>query len=182
MKLFKFKSIQWQLTIAILAIIIISVGVITAFTAIRLSSVLEAAGKDYAGAVAERESAAIQSELNAAMETADVLATAFSGVKDTHQELELSRDDVNAMLVDVLDANQDYFGIYTLWEPNAFDGMDDQYVGLPGSFVFGRNVHGQIILRYLLSDFGHLGKIGYQTGKCPSNITEFIQTRIGRCD
>jgi len=50
----------------------------------------------------------------------------------------LSRDQANAMLREVLVQNPDFLGAYTLWEPNAFDGMDARHATDSASDRSGR--------------------------------------------
>lgn len=49
-----------------------------------------------------------------------------------------SRDDINQMLKSVLRENPEFVGVYTAWEPDAFDGRDRVYVDTPGSDSSGR--------------------------------------------
>ena len=49
-----------------------------------------------------------------------------------------SRDDINFMLKSILRENPGFLGVYTAWEPNAFDGRDAQFVNTPGTDGSGR--------------------------------------------
>ncbi|MGQ9658570.1 MAG: methyl-accepting chemotaxis protein [Thermochromatium sp.] len=49
-----------------------------------------------------------------------------------------SRDDINYMLKSLLSENQEFLGIYTGWEPNAFDGRDADFANTPGTDASGR--------------------------------------------
>jgi methyl-accepting chemotaxis protein len=50
----------------------------------------------------------------------------------------LDRNTVNEMLSTMLVKNPDFFGTYTLWEPDAFDGKDKQFVNQNGHDKTGR--------------------------------------------
>lgn len=50
----------------------------------------------------------------------------------------MTRDQVNAMLINVLMDNPNFLGTYTLWEPNAFDGKDSSFVNTKGHDSTGR--------------------------------------------
>ena len=101
---------------------------------------------------AETEAAVIQAKLNYVIDTAGALAQSFSAVNDTENPLKLSRNDVNIMLKKILEKNPDFLGIYTAWEPNAFDGQDSQFVNSEGHDASGRFIpywvrsEGEIIL------------------------------------
>nr|WP_210424588.1 methyl-accepting chemotaxis protein [Marichromatium bheemlicum] len=49
-----------------------------------------------------------------------------------------SRDDINQMLRSVLADNPGFVGLYTIWEPNAFDGMDAEFANALGTDASGR--------------------------------------------
>ncbi|WP_343043886.1 methyl-accepting chemotaxis protein [Marichromatium bheemlicum] len=49
-----------------------------------------------------------------------------------------SRDDVNQMLRAVLLEHPDYLGVYTAWEPDAFDGADARYANTANHDASGR--------------------------------------------
>ena len=42
------------------------------------------------------------------------------------------------ILFETLKNNPDILGVYTLWEPNAFDGLDSQYANTDGNDATGR--------------------------------------------
>ncbi len=52
----------------------------------------------------------------------------------------LSREEVIGILKNALENNKDVLGIYTAWEPNAFDGKDSAYINKEGHDATGRFV------------------------------------------
>jgi len=48
------------------------------------------------------------------------------------------RDTFDSMLFTVLKAETDITSIFTVWKPNAIDGMDSRFIGRPGSSPFGQ--------------------------------------------
>lgn len=81
-----------------------------------------------AAAIAEASAASIMSQLDLPHFVAHTLATSLSAVRDPGIPVSLSRDEVNAMLRKVLIDNPSFLGTYTVWEPNAFDGVDYLYI------------------------------------------------------
>lgn len=81
-----------------------------------------------AAAVAEATAGAIKNQLDSPYIAAHTLALSLGAVKDTGIPISLSREEANAMLRKVLIQNPSFLGTYTLWEPNAFDGLDARYV------------------------------------------------------
>ncbi len=61
-----------------------------------------------------------------------------TGIYVTDAALELTRDDVTAILRGVLEANPQYVAIYTCWEPDAFDAKDSRFKNSPGHDATGR--------------------------------------------
>lgn len=61
---------------------------------------------------------------------------------------------VNNMLVEILRSNESMIGVWTCWEPNAFDGRDREYVGAPESDDTGR------MISYAFRDGGSIGVEG----------------------
>ena len=94
--------------------------------------------------VAKRELAAlgaqngnyVRSYLNTALSTAAALA---DGLEQTLKKgVPPSRETVIAMEEGIHMGNPDIFGCGIMWEPNAFDGKDAEYKGVPGSNAEGR--------------------------------------------
>jgi putative methionine-R-sulfoxide reductase with GAF domain len=81
-----------------------------------------------ASAIAEARASLIKNQLDMPYVVARTLALSLSAVKDPGIPITLSREEVNGMLRKVLIENPTFLGTYTLWEPNAFDGVDYQYI------------------------------------------------------
>ena len=77
----------------------------------------------------------MQHRLGGALGTARTLAQSFEGLLAAGQT---SRAAADAMLRGSLAACPDYIGVWTIWEPNAFDGRDAEFAGKPGHDVTGR--------------------------------------------
>ncbi len=71
------------------------------------------------------------------MQTARTLASSLAGLKLLGVT---ERDAVDAMLQQVLVENPELVGVYTLWEPNAFDGRDVEYANTHGHDETGRYI------------------------------------------
>ena len=146
-----YRSIKQKLGLLVGVGIILIAGILIAYTSInsRKSAITNAkkiaveAAKDYAGQV--------KVELEKGLNDARTLAQSFSAIK-LEDSIQLSRKDANAMLQTFLQKNPQFLGVYTGWEPDAFDGMDDKYRNTPGHDETGRfipywvhNAEGEII-------------------------------------
>jgi methyl-accepting chemotaxis protein len=86
---------------------------------------------------ADEIAARLEGRLGTALGTARTLSEAFSGWIAHGTP---SRADADAMLRGALANSPDYIGVWTLWEPNAFDGKDAEYANKPGHDATGRYV------------------------------------------
>lgn len=79
----------------------------------------------------EKVSALLSEEINGALSASEVLANSFSTLSNR-------RSQVNSLLQVVLMQNNNFEGVYSIWEPNEFDQMDTAFVGLKGHDETGR--------------------------------------------
>ena len=94
--------------------------------------------RNYVAAFAKQSAIAMQAKLEVALDAARTLAQTLAGIPDKDNKLELGREEVNGILRTVLTQNPDFLGIGSVWEPNAFDGMDQGYVNEAGHDATGR--------------------------------------------
>ena len=85
---------------------------------------------------AQEQAEAIRKRLDAGMTAARTLAQALRVNGEGMPTL--NRGQVNAMLREVLLQNPDFLGVYTLWEPDAFDGQDARHASQGDSDSSGR--------------------------------------------
>ncbi len=86
---------------------------------------------------ADEIAARMEGRLGAALGTARTLSQAFG---EWASLVKPERADADAMLRGALEASPAYIGVWTLWEPNAFDGRDAEFVNKPGSDATGRYI------------------------------------------
>ncbi|WP_430815945.1 methyl-accepting chemotaxis protein [Carboxylicivirga sp. RSCT41] len=72
----------------------------------------------------KEEASKIKNHFDYAMQSSQ---TVVEAIKAQMQDGKPSRSLVAQMLKNVVGANKHYFASWTLWEPNAFDGKDDEY-------------------------------------------------------
>ncbi len=94
--------------------------------------------QNYATSIAKQHANHIRAELEVALDTARTLAQALSGITKNTVNLDLDRDEVNGILRIVLAENPQFVGVYTAWEPDAFDELDMVYINEEGHDHTGR--------------------------------------------
>lgn len=141
----KLKSLQMKIMLWACICLTVTVAIIIAYSATamkhRLEIVREKTVRDaqqYASAIAKQHANHIKAELDVALEAARMMAGVLSGIKDENIGLELTRDEVNGILKSVLIQNPQFVGVYTCWEPDAFDGMDRGFKNEEGHDETGR--------------------------------------------
>ncbi len=132
-----FRSIQGKIlfwTGLCLAVAIIAIVILSATTA-RIIAIRSAEQE----AISEANASAylIRAEIEIALDAARTLAHTFAaGVR--YPEGRLTREQANAMMQNILVENPEFLGVWTIWEPNAFDGRDAEYANTPGHDATGR--------------------------------------------
>jgi methyl-accepting chemotaxis protein len=86
------------------------------------------AARENAMATAQGYAGQIKAEIEDALTASRVLAQTFAGIKADTNALSLSREGAHAILREVLQQNESFYGTFSSWEPNAFDGQDTAYV------------------------------------------------------
>jgi methyl-accepting chemotaxis protein len=75
-------------------------------------------------------------KLNTYLEAVRTIATIMSGYEDIPAEER--RDRFDQMLLSVLESESDFVRIFSIWKPNALDGMDSRFIGRTGSTAAGQ--------------------------------------------
>jgi methyl-accepting chemotaxis protein len=85
---------------------------------------------------AVRYAAEVRDYIDRAFQIPRTLAAAFAGIRDAQGGDQ--RDAINAMMKATLAAEPDVIGLSSLWEPDALDGRDAEFVNKPGHDATGR--------------------------------------------
>lgn len=93
----------------------------------RVSALVEAQALDGLKNLAGNYAGQIQVQFQVALDAARTMADVFMVSKSGNGNLELGRDQLNAILLKVLKSNPNFNGTYSCWEPNAIDGRDDMF-------------------------------------------------------
>lgn len=99
------------------------------------SDIVETLIHQLAQQTAAKNSLFIQLELEKIMEKARGLTLSFIEMLETGKT---DRELVNKLLISTIKKDHEILGTWTLWEPNAFDGKDQQYINIPEGNQSGR--------------------------------------------
>ncbi len=116
----------------------LSAAFIIGYAAFTLRREISRSAEDAAQKIAREKAAEIRTALERTLSAAETFTQSVAVVKT--EGVQLSREQVNAMLRQLLKDNPQFVGVDVLWEPNAFDGMDAEFANTEGSDVNGRFV------------------------------------------
>ncbi|WP_159590455.1 methyl-accepting chemotaxis protein [Hydrogenophaga sp. BPS33] len=130
-------SLRTQLLLLVVGVVLLGFAVTVVSLTRQAGNLQENTALLYAEELAARNGAQVGAELNATMTAARTLAQALGGLKSTGQA---DRIEADALIRNVLEGSPQFLGVWVAWEPNAFDGRDAEYVGMPGHDATGRYI------------------------------------------
>jgi methyl-accepting chemotaxis protein len=133
---FQMKTLRMKISFWTGLCLIVSGAGIIVYAVFAARSEATIAAKSFALSEARAMANQVKAEIEVAMDTSRSVSTVLSAVKE--QGVNLSREDVNGMLKQVIVNNPQFVGIGNLWEVNALDGHDAANAGTAGSDQNGR--------------------------------------------
>ena len=137
MKLQFLRSLNGRMLFSIGLAVFGGLAVLTSVVTVQAMRSAKADAMALSGKEAQSIASAMESRLNAAFGTARTVSHVFEGMAASGKP---SRALADAVLKQTLVKTPDILGIWTVWEPNAFDGSDAEFVGKPGHDATGRYV------------------------------------------
>ncbi len=97
----------------------------------RVSELQEKSALDQLKNLAGEQAGKVQAKFDIALDAARTMAHTFEVGKQPGPNgkpvLQIGRDQLNAILLNVLEKNPEFNGTYSCWEPNALDGRDSEF-------------------------------------------------------
>lgn len=141
-------KIRTKLFVVILGLLIVVFGGVIAFISQEVSRTAINDARHLAETTAMVHANEVKAFLEVGMDAARTLAHGIEGLRRSGYT---DRDGINSVLYSVLERNPDFIGVWTCWEPNAFDGLDEEFASTThhdssGRFVpyWSRDAHGRI--------------------------------------
>lgn len=132
-----FRSIKQKLGILVGVGLVVLAGILITYSSVETRKRALDDAQQIAAEAARNYAGKVKAELETGLSEARALAYSFSAVK-ADDNIDLSRTDVNSMLKTFLEKRPDFLGVYTGWEPDAFDGEDTLFADRPGHDETGR--------------------------------------------
>ncbi len=130
-------SLRTKTLAIVVATVLIGFTVTISVLSEKASSMQRTAALQYSEELSHYNAELIKTNIEQTFSTARTLAQALGGLQAAGLA---NRDAANIMLKNVLAAHPNFLGVWTLWEPNAFDGKDSLYVNQPGHDATGRYI------------------------------------------
>jgi len=129
-------TLQRRISVAFVPVMLLVAGLIIFLAYIFTRQILTDNAYKQAQAIAARYGAEVSRQLEAPLDTARALAASFetSGTIPAAER----RPVLSAMLKRVLEQNKDLLAVWTVYEPNALDGMDRKFENADGNSEKGR--------------------------------------------
>ncbi|MFY0688376.1 MAG: methyl-accepting chemotaxis protein [Cyclobacteriaceae bacterium] len=135
----RLESIKVQLIFLVSIIIATTVISLSTYSIFKLREDSLQRSVESIGFAADKHANNIKGLIDQSLVCAQSLSSIFeSSVSKSTSDL--TRSEVDAILCEILTDNQLFYGAYTLWEPNAFDGLDDQFRNATGTDSTGRYI------------------------------------------
>ena len=129
------QSLRTQLLLSVVTIVLLGFAITFTVLTVQASRLQQEQANQYAQELARRQAAQVSATLDEAMQSARVVAHALGELRASGQA---SRQMANAILQGVLAGNPRLLGVWSGWEPNAFDGQDAAFAGQTGHDQTGR--------------------------------------------
>ena len=128
-------SLRTKLLLWVMSIVAIGLAVTVAVFSKQASSLQHQTAIDYANQLARHESMTVSRRLTRALDSAGTIADALVSLRANGLA---DRASARAMIHGILAGTPEFLGLWTGWEPNAFDGKDRLYAGEPDHDATGR--------------------------------------------
>ncbi|MFN0050342.1 MAG: HAMP domain-containing protein [Cytophagales bacterium] len=136
----QFNTIRFKLSLVIGILTVVYSCILVSYFNYKYKTTLLNDAIEKSNILAKNYASDIRSEMERALDISRTTAQIFSSQVNTEYPLNLTREDANIILRNIVDKNRFLSGIYTAWEPNKFDNKDPEYAGLPGNHANGNFV------------------------------------------
>lgn len=123
--MFKFRKLKVKLLVLIGIVVCISFSATLGFVLVQFNDTAKTKSFNEAREKAKYYGMYVQAELDAAMDVTRDLAQTFESIKTIG---DTNRETMNAIMGQFLIKNPDFYCVWTMWEPNALDGRDNEFI------------------------------------------------------
>ncbi len=129
-------KLKGKLLLLICTILFVSLSIPISIISIKTYYLSKQEARDKTLAIANQYAAEMANRVDKPLDGARTLAQLFAGIKST--EPLPDRKALADMMKEILIQNPSFFGVWTVWEPNALDGRDSEFINAPAHDKTGR--------------------------------------------
>jgi len=129
-------TLKLRVVVSVVVLLAVSMTALVALVVSRNGATARADAFAYAEQLSDNAAGEAQVGVGAAIATARDLAHTLAGLAAT----DATRAQADAVQRSLLEANPAYLGVWSGWEPDAFDGRDEEFAGTAGHDGTGRYV------------------------------------------
>jgi len=133
--MFRILKLRTKILASMGLVVLLSLSAVIFILSIKSVDMAKTSAYQIAGETASKNGNYVRAELEAAMDTVRTLSYTFQEMKLSQ---DVNRETMNKILINVLKDNSQFVATWTLWEPNALDSRDAEFVNKPGSDRTGR--------------------------------------------
>ncbi len=137
MKFITQRGLNSRMLLSIGAAVFIGLALLATLVTLRVSRSARQDAFALSHKAADELASRVETRLGVALGTARTLSQSFGAWVSKGGA---TRADADAMLRGALEGSPAYIGVWTCWEPNAFDGHDADFVNKPGHDATGRYI------------------------------------------
>lgn len=151
MNVLKKLKLRGKMLLYILSASFLIIAFMVGYLAVRTHKIAINGATSFVEAKTNENANKAQLLLEEALNSTRTLAFTFEGIKLSG---ETKRETATQLMRQILECYPQFLGVWTVWEPNAFDGTDEKYVNTPGHDASGRFIaywnrgSGSIALEY----------------------------------
>jgi methyl-accepting chemotaxis protein len=136
--LFKMPTtLRARVLLSIGGLVLLAFSLTIAVLTQQAGALLKDANLQYAEQLANTHASQTAARIENALDAARVVSQSLRGIKLAGAA---DRAAADGLLKSVLEGNPGFLGVWTCWEPDAFDGRDAQFVGKPAHDATGRYI------------------------------------------
>jgi len=126
-----------KLMFAVSILVVIAITVLSFIISIQVKNLSEEDNRLIAKETSQHYGYLVRGEIEVALDEARALADVFGALINSKKD-DFSRDAANVVLKNLIEKNKNFLGAYVLFEPNAFDGKDKDFINAIGHDQTGR--------------------------------------------
>lgn len=130
-------NLRSKVLLIVIAMILGGFSITVAVLTYKASHLQQETALEYTRTLSKQNASEVKTEISSAFDAARTLAQSLEGL---HSNGTANRKLADHMLQRVFEGNPKFFAVWSVWEPNAFDGRDNEFINQPGTDATGRYI------------------------------------------